>query len=154
MDPQLQILFANLAEAGFKNLASTVQDKIKASKAKNNASDTIATLEEIVGELLAERAELLRMAQALETELVAQRPSDDDVEFITENLLPIIGQMGGPTNEVNLLKPLLSSEALKILQLLGFNYREAIGAPLTKVVSSYVANLAPKAGQNKSARKK
>ena len=81
------------------------------------------------------------MAQALETELVAQRLSDDDVQFITENLLPIIGQMGGPTNEVNLLKPLLSSEALKILQLLGFNYREAIGAPLTKVVSSYVCLL-------------
>lgn len=142
MDPELQTILAGLADAGFRNLASSVQDKIRASKAKNNSADTIATLEEIVNELLAERAELLRIAQALESELAAQKLSDDDVAFIDENLLPIIAQMGG-AEEVEAFKPLLSTESLKILQLLGFNYREAIGQPLTQVVSSYVESMKP-----------
>ncbi len=142
MDPELQALLTRLAEASVRNLASTVQDKIRASKAKNNSADTIATLEEIINEMLAERAELLRVAQGLESALAGQRLSEEDVEFVTEHLLPIIAEMTNGDG-VPQLEVLLSTEALTILQIVGFNYREAIGRPLTEVVSAYVANLAP-----------
>ena len=39
---------------------------------------------------------------------------------------------------IDVLKPLLSIETFTILQLLGFNFREAIGIPLTKLVNKSI----------------
>lgn len=42
------------------------------------------------------------------------------------------------------LEKLLSPELLKILQLLGLNYREAIGVPLTKMIATKIdSDLSP-----------
>ena len=39
---------------------------------------------------------------------------------------------------IDVLKPLLSIETFTILQLIGFNFREAIGIPLTKLVNKSI----------------
>ena len=56
-------LAANLAEATARNGASFISKKINASKAKRNDKETIAELEEIISDLLNDKAEIQRIAQ-------------------------------------------------------------------------------------------
>jgi hypothetical protein len=123
-------------------------------KARNQAADTINELEEIINELIADKSELARIAKEYEDELVAQRLSEDDVAYITSKLLPLIeglipasspgGSQGTAARaQLEALKALLSTETVTILQLLGFNFREAIGGPLTTLVSDFILSKAP-----------
>lgn len=161
MDPELQQLSIQLGEVAARNAAGAVLDRITAAKARKKNEETINALEEIVNELLADKSELTLIAQALDEQLVAQRLSSEDVAYITDNLLPVIEELtastGGPSASNDLSKiigPLLSKETLTILQLIGFNFREAIGAPLTDLVAGYIEAQAPqKGGSNQRTRK-
>ncbi|WP_458352411.1 hypothetical protein [Peribacillus frigoritolerans] len=44
---------------------------------------------------------------------------------------------------LHIFKPILSKETLNILQLLGFNFKQAIGEPLTQLVSATIASQIP-----------
>ena len=136
MDPQLQALSVQLGEAAIRNTASAIADRITVSRARRDAAQTISELEDIVNELIADKAELVRISTAFESELVAQRISDDDIAYITESVVPVVEQVAAATGSdasavVGPLKTLLSKETLKILQLLGVNLRRAVGEPLT-----------------------
>lgn len=145
----LQELSASLSEAGLRNTAAVVASKISATKATKQHKATIAALEDIINELLADKSELIRIAQAFEDELVAQRLSTDDVEFITKNLLPHLRRLVDATGQaesaemMDAVESILSTEVLTIMQLIGFNYREAIGKPLTDLVAALIASLMP-----------
>lgn len=150
MDQALQQLSVQLGEVVARNAASAVLDRITAAKARKKNEETINTLEEIVNDLLADKAELTLITQALDDQLVAQRLSEEDVAYITDHLLPVIQQLtarsgesaeGDDLNEV--VGPLLSTETLTILQLIGFNFKEAIGTPLTELVAKYIGALGP-----------
>lgn len=154
VDPELQRLSIQLGEVAARNAAGAVLDRITAAKARKKTEETVNALEEIVGELLADKAELTLIAQSLDDQLVAQRLTEDDVAYITENLLPVIQQLtsdstgsGGGEELKEIVGPLLSKETLTILQLIGFNFKEAIGTPLTELVSQYIAAQGP--GQRK-----
>jgi hypothetical protein len=151
MDPQLQQLGLQLADAAVRNTAGAISDKIGASKARKRNEETIAELEEIISGLLSDKSELLRIAQAFEDELVAQRISPSDVEYISDNFIPRIEELVELMEEagtdassaqaaIGLLKPLLSVETVTILQLLGFNFRKAIGEPLTTLLASQISS--------------
>ena len=64
-------LAVNLAEATARNTASFISGKIKAIKAKNEDKSTIAELEEIISDLLNDKIEIQRIAQAYEQELIS-----------------------------------------------------------------------------------
>ena len=144
MDPQLQTLGVQLAESTIRNSAQLVADRISAAEARREDRQTIAELEQIVSDLISDKAEIVRIAQAFESELVAQRISDDDVEYISTSVLPILRALAeqgavGDSSEaermIDLLAPVLSVEMVTVLQLLGFNFRQALGQPLTALVS-------------------
>ncbi|WP_420618256.1 hypothetical protein [Candidatus Poriferisocius sp.] len=150
MDPALQELSVLLSEAAVRNAAATVADRISAAKARKRDKETIAALEDIVNELLADKSELVRIAQAFDDELVAQRLSSDDVNFITENLLPLIRQLMEVSDQdvlepqmLDALKSILAAETLTIMQLIGFNYRQAIGKPLTELAAAAITSRMP-----------
>lgn len=161
MDPALQQLSLQLGEVAARNAAGSVLDRITAAKARKKNEETIVSLEEIVNDLLADKAELTLIAQALDEQLVAQRLSLEDVAYITENLLPLIEKLSGLTGGAPAsgeltatVGTLLSKETLTILQLIGFNFRQAIGAPLTELVAQYIELQAPtKGGANQRQRK-
>ena len=139
----MQQLSTSLSEIALRNAAAVVTTKITAVKAQRKDKATIAALEDIVNELLADKSELIRIAQAFDDQLVAQRLSPEDVEFITKNLLPLLqklmdasGQDVAGDEMMEAVKSLLSVEVLTIMQLIGFNYREAIGKPLTEFVAA------------------
>jgi len=131
-----------------------VSDKITAAKARKRDQETIAELEEIVSNLISDKNDLVRIAQAYQQELIAQRISQADVEYITANLIPILKQLAqagagaddaDPNLESNLdaVASILSVETVNILQLVGFNFKRAVGEPLTDLVARLISSRAP-----------
>lgn len=156
MDPLITSLLSQLAELTVKNSAASIAERIKTSKAAKSDQQTIGVLEEIINELIDERNELQRISNALKEHIVAETISETDITYINENLLDIIEYLiASDTSEnsvnrenyakwVATLEKLLSPELLKILQLLGLNYREAIGVPLTKMIATKIdSDLSP-----------
>ena len=147
-------LTAKLAEVGIKNSAQIIYDKIRTVKHKNNDKETINALEEIINDLISDKNELVQIAKCYEQEFVAQKISEEDIEYITDKLLPLLLKIPGVHEQQAALEVLLSKETLKILQLLGFNYKEAIGEPLTGVISHAISSLAKKTNTDKLAKKR
>jgi hypothetical protein len=134
-------LGARLAASAATNTATMVTDKVRALLASGKKDDAIAGLEEIVSQLIADKNELTRIAQAYQSELVAQRLTAGDVQYITDTVFPLIEQLAAAmgdeasavTGALTMAKPLLSAETVNVLQILGFNFRRGIGEPLTKL---------------------
>lgn len=149
MDAVLASLFARLAEMTTKRTATAIIDKIAVVKAKKQDAETIQVLSEIINSLISDREELIIIAQGLKEQLVSQQISDSDIRQVVETALPVLRNISAQGSEdpgkadaaMATLQPLLSQDTLKVLQILGFNYREAIGEPLTQVVRSYVCSL-------------
>lgn len=138
-------LATNLVEATARNGASFVSNKIKAAKAKKDDKSTINELEEIISDLLTDKAEIQRIAQAYEQELVSQKITGADIRYITDNLLPIIAELipEKDKEQFEQLKKVLSVETLTIMQLIGFNYKQAIGEPLTLLLRKVIESKIP-----------
>jgi len=159
MDQELQALTVRLAESVVRNTATTIADRIGVLRTKRRNEETIAELEEIVNDLISDKGELVRIAQAFQEELVAQQISSDDVQYITDNIVPVIRKLaesgtpgtGAATQSqemMDLLEPLLSVETVTVLQLLGFNFRKAIGQPLTELVKQAILAKVPLNGDS------
>ena len=136
-------LAANLVEVATRNSASLISNKIKVAKAKKDSKEIINELEEIISDLLTDKAEIQRIAQAYEQELVSQKITEDDIKYITENLLPIFSEFIPNKVEVEQLQKILSIETLTILQLIGFNYKQAIDEPLTLLTKKAIESKIP-----------
>lgn len=149
-----EILNASISLAKFiaTNSSQGIGDKIRASKAKSNSEETINNLDEIIINLIAEKNELISIAQVYDEQMVSQKISEEDIKYVTTNILPLFEKLieyGDPEelerNRQNLenFKPILSKETFNILQLLGFNYKKAIGEPLTELVNGLITNQIP-----------
>lgn len=149
MEQQLIDLGVRLSEALLKNTASAISTKIKAIKSKKEDKETINELEEIIQELISDKNELLQISQAYQQELMAQKITDKEIEYITKELIPKLQELvratgGNNVDEmVRILSPLISKETLTILQLLGFNFRKAIGEPLTMLLEKLILSRMP-----------
>lgn len=99
--------------------------------------------------MVADKAELVRIAQAYEEEFVAQRLSPENVEYIIGSVVPVLERLVAESGDetavqkmMDLLQPVLSVETLTVLQLVGFNFKRAIGEPLTEVLHQRIMLLA------------
>lgn len=138
-------LGANLIEATARNTAGIISNKIKIAKTKKENKETISELEEIIYDLLNDKSEIQRIAQAYEQELVAQKITEDDIKYITNNLIPIISSLMPEENREQLeqVKKVLTVETLTIMQLIGFNYKKALGEPLTILLKKTIESRIP-----------
>ena len=154
MDPVTQDLAAQLAASAVRNSATLIADRIRAIGARKRDAEAVAELEEIVNDLLADKAEVTRIAQAYQEQLVAQRITDDEVRYITETVVPLLKELVATTDtaqqEVEKFMPaieaLISVQTVTVLQLFGFNFKRAIGEPLTEVVSRLIGGAASSRG--------
>lgn len=145
-----------------RNGSSMIMDKIRTMRASGRQEDTIAGLEEIIADLQEDKRELVQIAQAYQSELVSQQLAPGDIKYIADTLIPLFEQLIGASAEesdsemneeavnaadakkqasleqLDLMKPLLSVETANVLQLLGFNFRRAIGEPLTSLCESLI----------------
>lgn len=130
----------DLAAIAVKNTAALVHDRIKTAKTKKDLKEQNNELQEIINDLLMDKAELLRVAQIYEQELASQKITDDDIKYITKNIFPILEKFmpGTKSESLEQIKSIFSKETLTILQLIGFNYKKAIGEPLTRLMGSFI----------------
>lgn len=149
MDPEMMQMTARLAELALRNSASAVFEKIKTSKAKKSDTETIAELTDIIQELIDEKQELELISQAFERELATQKLSEDDIKFVGETVLPVIKEFaskGEDDNQdllqsIDMIEPLISQNTLQVLQILGFNFKKAIGEPFTELLRKKIQSL-------------
>ena len=163
----------SLAELAIKGTATAVTNKIRTVKDEKNSDRLRSTYDEIVNELLAEREEAIRIAQAYKSELDRIMISDDDIKHLhntVSRLLEILKMMqlanaalvgekevekvSAQVDSYDQIKELISVDTLKTMQLLGFNYKAAIGEPLTKICSEAIMNLGTKGNVSQGSQSK
>lgn len=151
-NPELLKASITLSKYVAQNTTQAIGDKIRTSKAKKNNEETINSLEEIINKLISEKNELISIAQIYDEQLISQKISDDDINYITHNLLPLLesfikngeeDKLEGNLQKLEAIKPLLSRETFNILQLLGFNFKKAIGEPLTQLINGLITSQIP-----------
>ena len=156
----------SLTELAVKGTVSAVSKKIRAAKEIKEVEKLRSTYDEIVNEILLEREEAVRIAQAYKSELERIIISDEDIEHLhntVARLLEIIkafqlvSAMAKGEEEIEKvkkqvesyeqIKELISVDTLKTMQLLGFNYKAAIGEPLTQICANAISNIGNKSKQ-------
>lgn len=135
----------DLATLAFKGTTTLVNSKIQSLKEEKNADKLRNKYDEIISELLSEREEAIRIAQAYKEEYERVNIGDDDIEYLHNTLKQVITLLSSfktmdaeQQYSINQLVALLNKDTLKTMQLLGFNYKEAIGEPLTEVCSNAI----------------
>lgn len=150
-------LGAALTELAVKGTATAVSSKIKAIKEEKSVEKIRSTYDEIINELLNEREEAVRIAQAYKSELEKVVISDEDIrhlhntvsrilEIIKESQISSAKLLGEEAVDAvkkqvksyEQIKELISVDTLKTMQLLGFNYKAAIGEPLTLMLKNFI----------------
>lgn len=150
---------ANLTQLAVKGTVTAIQGKIESVKKEKNIDTIRNTYDEIVNQLLSEREEAIRIAQVYKDTLDKVQISDEDIKHLHNTVTKVleIFKVMSPQNSnidnFEQLKELISVDTLKTMQLLGFNYKAAIGEPLTELCSNAIRNLGGK-GKNNLNRKR
>ena len=148
---------ANLSILAFKGTATVVHSRIQLLKKEKNMEQLRNTYDEIINQLLTEREEAIRIAQAYKEELEKVEISDEDILHLHNTVtmvLAILLQINPDSLEhieaFESIKDLISVDVLKTMQLIGFNYKAAIGEPLTVLIADLIGAL----GKKKSTKRK
>lgn len=134
---------SQLAVLAAKGTATQVSNKFLAIRQKKAHEELCNSYEELINELVAERAQAIAIAQAYESELNRYEITDEDIKHLqntVEHALDILKSFS-PDNDLSnfeRFKSLLSVDTLKAMQLLGFDYKKAIGDPLTEVCANAI----------------
>lgn len=151
IDPEVTKLLADLARLAAQNGAAAIATKVQAVRATKQHDEIVNELSEIINTLIDEKNQLLTIARGLEQSLVAQRITSEEVDYISATVLPTIKKVAASSDADNTaalkalepLEPLLSAETITILQTLGFNFKAAIGEPLTELVRRLILSNVP-----------
>ena len=144
---------AELASYATKSTAATVRTRIKKIKVEKDNNKIRNEYNEIITELLEEREDIIRIAQIYRNELERVQISDEDIESLHRtiekalDILSVFADGDGTENTIESLKPLkdlISVDVLKTMQLLGFNYKAAIGEPLTQLCATAITKIGSK----------
>lgn len=158
MDGVFSEISASLTALAVKGTVTTVSTKIKAIQNKKDIESVRNSYDEIVNELLSEREEAVRIAQIYKDELDRYQINDDDIKHLHSTVgrvLEILQKFSPSTNVdgFDQFKDLINVDTLKAMQLLGFNYKKAIGEPLTDLCATKI-NTIGKPASNKSQSKR
>lgn len=159
----LASLGSSLAALATKSTVAMVSAKMTEAKEAKNADTVRRTYEELINQLVDERAEAIRIAQAYKAELDRVQISDEDIESLNATIGRVLDIFGMDTDSAHAfdteeddqqiafqqLRQLISSDTLRTMQLLGFNFKAAIGEPLTELCATKIRELgSSKAGSN------
>ena len=148
-----------LTELAVKGTVSMVHNKIEAAKTIKELDALRNAYDELLNEVLSEREEAVIIAQAYKSELEKIKISDEDIDHLQNTVSKAFEILNGmsenklPVEEINQLKDLISVDALKTMQLLGFNYKAAIGEPLTDICANKIRQLGGCKSQGKAKKK-
>lgn len=159
----------SLAELACKDTFTAITNKIKTIKDEKNTEKLRGTYDEIISKLLDEREEAVRIAKAYKSELERIVISDEDIEHLYNTVSKIleivktlqlaaavtkgpeeIAKVNAQVEIYEQVKKLISIDTLKTMQLLGFNYKAAIGEPLTQMCANAISNMGNKQKSSQS----
>ena len=128
-------LSASLSELAVKGTATAISNRVKAVKTEKDAAVIRATYDE--------REEAVRIAQAYKSELDRVQISDEDIANLHNTVSRILELVKDENNTQQIesyekMKELISIDTLKSMQLLGFNFKYAIGEPLTMLIRNMI----------------
>ena len=149
---QLIELGIRLGEVAVRSSASFISARVRKAKASQDTADQIIELEAIIDDLMADKLELTEISRKYEELTSFNKISEEDVSYITDNLIPVIEEflteatalstdpnaMDELNNIIGVIKPIVSLETITILQMFGFNFRDAVGQPLTELVKKII----------------
>lgn len=145
MEEQLVTLGTTLANVISRNTVSFVGNKMKLAKEKKDLESQSLAYTEIINSLLRDKEELTMIAREYKQAYEQVTISDDDIAYLHNTLKQAIEVLNSfsPQKEetqlaMNAIIELLNKDTLKTMQLIGFNYKEAIGEPLTEVCSEAI----------------
>lgn len=147
LTPEMVTLGAELATIVGQKSVETIFDKIKTVKQKGNKDEIISNLEEIINDLISDKNRLIQISQAYEENLITQKITQDEIDYITNSIIPLLEEFLKQSNQddsgkiqegINTIKPILSKEIFNIMQILGFNFKKAIGEPLTELLAAFI----------------
>lgn len=163
---ELVSLGISLGELAFEGTATAISNKIKVLKDEKNSEKLRNSYDDIINELLSERDEAVRIAQSYKQELKKIVISDEDIQHLHNTVSRIleivkaiqlanaltkgeeeVKKVQSQVESYNQLKELISVDTLKTMQLLGFNYKAAIGEPLTEICANAISSLGKKSNQ-------
>ena len=133
----IKAIVKNLNKEELRDLISVAQGVLSA----------LFSCDEIINQILSERQEAVTIAQAYKEELDKVVISDEDIKHLHNTvskileILKIVTPDNRNLDSIEQLKELISIDTLKTMQLLGFNYKRAIGEPLTSLCSDAILNL-------------
>lgn len=155
-------LAKQLANLTAKGTVSGIQTKISSMKNESNIDTLKKDYNELIDQLISERAEAIRIARSYKDELEKVEISDDDITHLhntIEKTLDILKETIVVENNDNnrevmkqisafeQIKNLISVDTLKTMQLLGFNFKIAIGEPLTNMLKNFINSKSPASTQ-------
>lgn len=118
---------------------------MKLAKEKKYIESQSLAYTEIINDLLQDKEELTLIAREYKQSYEQVTISDEDIEYLHNTLKGAIEvlntfspQTAKTQDTMNTVIELLNKDTLKTMQLLGFNYKEAIGQPLTEVCSDAI----------------
>ena len=145
MENSLITLGLSLSEVIAKNSISLVGNRMALAREKKDLESQSLAYTEIINDLLKDKNDLSLIAREYKEAYEQITISDDDIEYLHRTLskvIEVLNSMGATDPETNKsmddLIQLLNKDTLKTMQLIGFNYKEAIGKPLTDVCSEAI----------------
>lgn len=147
LTPEIIALGTELTTIAGRKSVESIFDRIKTVKQKGDKDEIIGNLESIINELIADKNALLQISRAYEEYFVTQRITDDEIDYITKSIVPLLEKLLQQTNNdesgkiqegIDMIKSVLSKETFNIMQIIGFNFKEAIGEPLTELLASFI----------------
>lgn len=155
LDPAVAKLGVDLAGLAARKSAASIATTVRAAKQRASHEEQVNELTDVINELVDERSHLISIAQAYREELESRRLSDADLVYVTTEIIPVVEEIAsllsaeGDDGEaqaeefVRIARALLTERTLTIMQMLGFDYREAFGRPLTDLARLYILSRAP-----------
>ena len=125
-----------------KSAGDAITEKMQSTRAKTNLDEMANSYENIINGLVQDRIDAISVAQAYKTEVDRVEITDDDITHLHKTIEELVNILG--KDDANLkaiagqINVLISVDTLKTVQLLGFNYKAAIGEPLTKVCAQMI----------------
>lgn len=146
IDLNLSKLATDLADLAIKGTVNTVHKKIEQYKEIKNCDELRNHYDDLINEILQERDDAIRIANVYKNEIEKYTISDEQIDYIQTSFEKIIMVLKNyisitenQEQSLEILKGLLTKDTLKVMQLLGFNYKQAIGEPLTELCANAIS---------------
>ena len=147
LTPEMIALGTELATIAGRKSVEAIFDKIRTVKKKGDKDEIISNLEEIINELIADKNRLIQISQSYEENIITQKITQDEIDYITNSIIPLLEEFLNQSSQddsgkiqdgINAIKSILSKEIFNMMQILGFNFKEAIGKPLTELLAALI----------------